>query len=141
MAGPGGGPIVAGTLRGRTTQPLLARYDSRGRIVRGFGHNGLARFSGVTGMIFGALALDRHGRIVAAGLDGTLVARAYVRSGRPDSHFGRAGVSVLNLIPEDLDAAYSVLIEPGGRVVTAGSAATGGDEGLDTDFSIVRRLG
>jgi hypothetical protein len=34
-----------------------------------------------------------------------------------------------------------MLVEPGGRIVTAGRAATGGDEGLDTDFSIVRLLG
>ena len=32
-------------------------------------------------------------------------------------------------------------LEPNGKIVTAGSAATGGDEGLDTDFSIVRFLG
>ena len=59
----------------------------------------------------------------------------------PSAAFGRRGVARHNLIEVDLDTARAMTLEPNGKIVTAGSAATGGDEGLDTDFSIVRFLG
>ena len=61
--------------------------------------------------------------------------------GVPSAGFGRRGVARHNLIEVDLDTGLAMVLEPNGKIVTAGRAATGGDEGLDTDFSIVRLLG
>jgi uncharacterized delta-60 repeat protein len=139
--GPDGGPIVGGVLAPASQPALLARYDARGRLNRRFGRGGLVRFSDPRGLAINALKRDRHGRIFAAGgTSETFVARVGL-NGVPSAGFGRRGVARHNLIEVDLDTAYAMLVEPGGKIVTAGRAATGGDEGLDTDFSIVRLLG
>jgi uncharacterized delta-60 repeat protein len=141
VIGPGGGPIVGGTLAPASQPALLARYDARGRLNRRFGRRGLVHFSEPRGLAINALRRDSHGRIVAVGGTGdTFVARVG-SSGVPDAGFGRRGVALHNLIEVDLDTAYATLVEPSGKIVTAGRAATGGDEGLDTDFSILRLLG
>jgi uncharacterized delta-60 repeat protein len=141
VIGPGGGPIVGGFRAPATHSALLARYDAKGRLNRRFGRGGLVQFSDPRGLPIDALKRDRRGRIVAAGGAGdTFVARVRP-SGVPDATFGRRGVALHNLIEVDLDVAHALALEPSGKIVTAGSAATGGDEGLDTDFSILRFLG
>jgi uncharacterized delta-60 repeat protein len=136
--GPDGGPIVGGTLAPASQPALLARYDARGRLNRRFGRLGLVRFSDPRGLAINALKRDRHGHIFAAGgTSETFVARVGL-GGVPSASFGRSGVARHNLIEVDLDTARAMTLEPNGKIVTAGSAATGGDEGLDTDFSIVR---
>jgi uncharacterized delta-60 repeat protein len=141
VIGPGGGPIVGG-VRGPTSySALLARYDAGGRLNRRFGRGGLVQFADPRGLPIDALRRDGRGRILAAGGAGdTFVARVGP-TGVPDAGFGRRGVALHNLIEVDLDTAHAMVLEPNGKIVTAGSAATGGDEGLDTDFSIVRFLG
>ncbi len=139
--GPEGGPIVGGVLAPASQPALLARYDALGRLNRRFGRGGLVRFSDPAGLAINALKRDRHGRIFAAGgTSETFVARVSL-NGVPSAAFGRRGVARHNLIEVDLDTARAMTLEPNGKIVTAGSAATGGDEGLDTDFSIVRFLG
>jgi uncharacterized delta-60 repeat protein len=141
VIGPDGGPIVGGVLAPASQPALLARYDARGRLNRGFGRSGLVRFSDPAGLAIDALKRDRHGGIFAAGgTSETFVARVGL-NGVPSAAFGRRGVARHNLIEVDLDTAHALVLEPSGKLVTAGSAATGGDEALDTDFSIVRFLG
>jgi len=74
------------------------------------------------------------------GQEETFVARVS-SSGVPSASFGRRGVARHNIIQVDTDRANAMTVEPTGKIVTAGSAATGGDEGLNTDFTIVRLLG
>jgi len=77
------------------------------------------------------LAIQDDGRIVVAGnaaagsSDPKFALVRYERDGSLDPSLAGDGVVITNFTPYD-DGAYSVAIDPGGRIVTAGLAGNGG---------------
>lgn len=82
-----------------------------------------------------AVAVQRDGAIVvAAAADGDFKLVRYLGDGRPDRSFGRRGVASVDVA--GFDAAYDVVVQPDGAIVTAGQA---GGEG-ERAFALTRHL-
>lgn len=91
-----------------------------------------------------AMAVQPDGKILLAGttVDGTTANFALVRldrDGARDPGFGTDGDgTVVTDIASSYDIARAIAIQPDGKIVVAGSAATG--TGTGTDFAIVRYM-
>jgi len=128
----------------------LARYNEDGTLDDTFGNGGL-----VLTAIYGqagagpedranALAIDSQGRIVVAGESGSFfydmaVAR-YNADGTLDDTFGDGGKLVKDLGGDD--RAYSVAIQPDGKILIGGTAWQTDAEGNTSagEFTVVRLL-
>jgi uncharacterized delta-60 repeat protein len=119
---PGGKIVAAGELW------TLVRYTRTGKVDPGFGHGGTLTtdFGGPTNSVLTvirALAVQRDGKIVAAGLawlsPGAYFALSrYTRGGKLDPTFGRGG-KVLTRFHGD--SAVAVALQPDGKIVVSGS--------------------
>lgn len=108
----------------------LIRYDRRGTPDPSFGTAGevITDFGGFDGA--SSVALERRGRIVAAGSSEDLgrtssefaLAR-YDRHGQPDAAFGAGGMLTTNFHDGRYDGATSIAIDSHNRIVTAGNTA------------------
>jgi uncharacterized delta-60 repeat protein len=124
-------------------QSRLSRYNADGTLDLGFGTNGvaIATFNNNSDIPRG-LALQSDGKIVVVGraFGGTLddfgVAR-FNTNGTLDTDFGTNG-KVLIDINGGLDEAIIPMIQPDGSIVVAGTGATSGPLGVDSDFAAVR---
>ncbi len=105
---------------GRTpTHFVLARYRSNGRLDPSFGDGGVAN-TDVPGGV-SSVAIDRRGRIVAAGCVGYNdfeVARFH-SDGTPDDSFGHGGVVTTDSVGH---CALSVGIDSRGRIAVVGNS-------------------
>jgi uncharacterized delta-60 repeat protein len=126
---PDGGIIVAGTTSYWSTLPeptsdvLLARFTSRGRLDTSFGAGGrvvrdLTGPSGIDGV--GGLAVGRDGRILqTVTMDVDNVRRhgllRYLPNGRPDRSLSRDGFRAVT------GPVGSPIIRPNGRIIATGS--------------------
>ena len=124
----------------------LARYTADGTLDTQFGHGGITITDFGGDDQANALALQRDGRIVVAGVAGRLdfgLAR-YRADGTLDATFGAEG-RVITDFSGHTDAAYALAIQPDGRIVAAGAtgafptaqfalARYDGDGSLDTGF-------
>lgn len=127
----------------------LARYNSNGTLDTSFGSGGIVTTSfPVGGSFASALALQSDGKIIAAGTDfvdfrpnedssNTDFALArYNPDGTLDTTFGNGG-----LVTTDFDGfnddAFSVLIQPDGKIIAVGSAK---NPSTFYDFAAVRYL-
>jgi uncharacterized delta-60 repeat protein len=106
---------------------VLARYTGRGRLDRGFGAAGivLSRAGPYEGA--GGVAIQRDGKIVAAGSGrvGFALTR-YTARGRLDRRFGLGGTVSTKLA--SFTIGHDVAIEPDGKIVVVGDV--GGDFGI-----------
>ncbi|MEQ1594931.1 MAG: delta-60 repeat domain-containing protein [Casimicrobium sp.] len=139
---PDGMIVVAGTCsNGSDYDFCLARYLANGVLDTNF--NGIGKVitaigSGNDGAY--SLALQPDGRIVVTGscLNGTTydfcLAR-YLVSGALDLSFNGTG-TVITAIGSGTDAAYSVALQPDGKIVVAGRCSNG----TNTDFCLARYL-
>lgn len=137
-----GKPVLAGFVGGPGEAFVfaLARYTRRGKLDRGFGRNGLVltNFGAGNSSFATALAIQPDGKTVAvgtslAGYHSFVLARYTVR-GRLDPSFGRGG-RVLTSFGARSDAdASAVALQPGGKIVAAGTVLTGGQP----DFALAR---
>src|SRR5262245_7025773 len=118
----------------------LARYNPDGTLDASFGTGGMVTTSFVGGSFDFAfsVALQPNGKIVAAGqvlfiggFDFALV--RYNRDGTLDASFGTGG-SVTTDFARANDGAFSVGVQPNGKIVAAGSAVIGGS----SQFALVR---
>ena len=119
------GKVVVAGLTGRILSGFyrfaLARYTARGTLETSFGRGGkvLTRF-GSNGIAL-AVAIQRDGRIVAAGYGRSSFALArYTARGRLDRSFGQGGTIVTKLGPSSI--ANAVAIQPDGKLVAVGVA-------------------
>ena len=107
----------------------LARYNADGSLDASFDGDGkttsAANCAGGTPCLTGDLALQADGKILLAGGQ---VAR-YQTDGSLDAAFGRGGRAAPDLY------AHSVLVQPDGKIVTAGDTAT-----PRSDFAVARLL-
>jgi uncharacterized delta-60 repeat protein len=122
----------------------LVRYDRDGTLDDTFGRNGIVRtnFSRSDDEVHG-LAVQADGEIVAVGISGiggpdnTKFGLArYAADGTLDAAFGGDGKVRTDFTP-NVDFAFAVAIDSGGRIVTAGIAGLGGRR---TRFALARYL-
>jgi uncharacterized delta-60 repeat protein len=131
---PDGKRVLAGTSGGKI---LVVRHLASGLPDPSFGANGAATIAGDgTSMAGTSVAVQDDGKIVVAGWANAVVDFVVVRftaDGQPDTTFGTNGVVVTDFDGGD-DHAWSVLVQPDGKIVAAGYADIGGD----SDFAIAR---
>jgi uncharacterized delta-60 repeat protein len=132
---PDGKVLVAGHGHAGTGAPpafMLLRFLANGSLDRSFGDDGVA--ISTAGFAIRAIAVDRLGRIVAAGasqdLDDFVITR-FLPSGRVDPAFGAVTTDF-----GAYETPWAVAVEPHGAVVAAGQ--TGRSLGVDTDFALAR---
>jgi uncharacterized delta-60 repeat protein len=126
----------------------IVRYNRNGSLDTSFGDGGIVTttFPG-DGSYASAVALQADGKIIAAGTDfvdfnpgdmsDTDFALArYNPDGTPDATFGTAGQVTTDFLGKE-DDAFSVLIQPDGKIVAVGSA---NDPVNFYDFAAVRYL-
>ena len=116
----------------------LARYDSDGNLVTGFGSAGkvITNFSSA-GDAVGSMVIDADGRIIASGyatfggeVDSALA--RYLPDGSLDANFGLHGLVTNNL--GNYDTISSTILQPDGKLVAVGGAGSNGD------FAVTRYL-
>jgi uncharacterized delta-60 repeat protein len=132
----------------------VARYNADGSLDAAFGSGGavLTDFPGNED-VANAVVIQNDGKIVAAGtvLDTVsfqldFVVARYSSDGSFDTTFGNGGIVTTDFFG-DWDLAFALALQPDGKIVAAGSAATDGlddfalaryntDGSLDTTFSI-----
>ncbi|MFL5738498.1 MAG: delta-60 repeat domain-containing protein [Actinomycetota bacterium] len=121
---PNGRILIGGWAYGRGF--AIVRLLRDGSLDPSFGHGGVVTTNLATGpAVVTDLALDHRGRIVAAGLsEGSMAVARYRTDGSLDRAFGDDGI-VTARYRRTQTSAEGVVVDPGGRVVAAGTA---GDE-------------
>ena len=111
---------------------VIVRYNANGSLDRSFGENGIVTTFFDAGSYASAVALQPDGKIIAAGTDfvdfvigdqsDTDFALArYNRNGSLDTTFGNRRPRLNRFLGKE-DDAFSVLIQPDGKIVAVGSA-------------------
>lgn len=143
---PNGRIVVAGSALSSGAAPDfgVARYNSEGSLDLSFGTGGkvTTNFFGFSDIATGLVA-QADGRIVVAGAANNLnvtgldfaLAR-YTESGTLDESFGNGGRVTTHFLG-NLDAASDVGLQPGGRIVVAGTT-TNADGSTGDDFALAR---
>jgi uncharacterized delta-60 repeat protein len=125
----------------------LVRYNTNGSLDTSFGNGGIVTTIFPEGSYAFDVALQPDGKIVAAGTifvdfipgepSNTDFALArYNQDGTPDATFGNGGQVTTDFVGME-DDAFSVLIQPDGKIVAVGSA---NDPATYYDFAAVRYL-
>ena len=134
---PDGKILAAGLSAGATITTALARYGAGGVLDTTFGSGGKLSTDLATGDdAFSDVAVQADGKIVVVGVAGDAADFAllrYTSTGAPDTSFGSNGM-VITPIGSGDDEAFSVLVQPDGKIVAAGVSATGSA----FDFALAR---
>jgi uncharacterized delta-60 repeat protein len=124
------GKIVAGGVVGFSggTSFGLARYTTNGTLDTSFDTDGLVRTDNIgagccgSSSYINAIAIQSDGKIVAAGAATSSIALGrYNTDGSLDTSFDTDGVLTTN-VPYTSTTATSVLIQPNGKIIAAGSS-------------------
>lgn len=122
-----------------TSNFALVRYNIDGTLDSTFGTVGKIITSlGSSDDVANAVAIQNDGKIIAAGYsdNGTDYNFALVRyksNGELDTTFGTNG-KIITSVSGSYDEAYSIALQPNGKIVVAGSASNGSDN----DFAVIR---
>ena len=134
------GKLVVSTRHG--VRFAVARFTTNGQLDTRFGEDGFAASEPLRGTLPVDVALQRNGKIVAAGVDygagdriGYVVAR-FLPSGASDLRFGTDGVAKASVGSGAW--AMTMAVAPDQRLVTAG--AVGMNPGSTADFAVTRFL-
>jgi len=125
----------------------IVRYNSNGRLDRSFGDGGIVTTVFEEGSYAFAIALQPDGKIVAGGTvfvdfvigdqsDTDFALARYNSNGSLDTTFGNGGLVSTDFVGKE-DDAFSVLIQPDGKIVAVGSA---NDNVSNYDFAAARYL-
>ena len=125
----------------------IARYNPNGSLDTSFGDGGIVTTIFPAGSYASDVALQADGKIIAAGTffvdfnpgessDTDFALARYNPDGTPDVTFGNAGQVTTDFLGFE-DDAFSVLIQPDGKIVAVGSA---NDPATFYDFAAVRYL-
>ena len=125
----------------------IVRYNSNGNLDRSFGDNGIVTTVLDAGSYANAVVQQSDGKIIVAGTlfvdvvigdqsDTDFVLVRYNRNGSLDTTFGNGGVVSTDFFGKE-DDAFSVLLQPDGKIVAVGSA---NDPASYYDFAAVRYL-
>jgi uncharacterized delta-60 repeat protein len=120
----------------------IARYNSDGSPDTTFNHTGKVSFNIGGNDVANAVALQSNGKIVFAGVQGVPGGGLFLTGrlnadGSMDTGFGTNGLVTTKITQNANDDASSLLIQPDGKIVTAGSD----DSGTDSNFALVRYIG
>ncbi|MGF1472591.1 MAG: hypothetical protein ACFB50_12750 [Rubrobacteraceae bacterium] len=140
------GKIVAAgrvTVEGTERKFALVRYDENGSIDTSFGTEGIVTtdVGGSGNSEANDVALQRNGRIVAAGLASPgsnrqeFALARYTANGSLDTSFGGGGTVTTDVGGSGISAANAVAIQPNGRIVAAGLASPGSNR---QEFALAR---
>ncbi len=147
--------VVAGSICQEKCSFALARYNSDGSPDTSFGISGVVTTSILGSLSNQALALQPDGRLVAAGYTigpsstGSSVDFAVVRyltTGSLDETFGTGGIVTTSVSTWDMggrtydsyDQAWSVIVQPDGKIVVGGSSSTRPGSPLSFNPTLVR---
>jgi len=142
---PTGEIVLAGhTGAASATNFALVRYLGDGSLDPSFDGDGIVvtDIGGNDDRIH-AMTLDTGGRIVVAGsshngINNDFALARYTASGTLDGNFGNGGI-VTTPIGGGEDIAYSVVIQPDGKIVAVGQAENGTNgNNVNTDFAAIR---
>src|SRR6266699_1396466 len=125
----------------------VVRYNPNGSLDRSFGNGGIVTTTFPEGSYAFDVALQPDGKIIAAGTvfvdfnpgdqsDTDFALARYNPDGTPDATFGSGGQVSTDFVGME-DDAFSVLIQPDGKIVAVGSA---NDPATFYDFAAVRYL-
>jgi uncharacterized delta-60 repeat protein len=125
----------------------VVRYNSNGSLDTSFGDGGIVTTNFPEGSYAFDVALQPDGKIIAAGTvfvdfnpgessDTDFALARYNQDGTPDATFGNGGQVSTDFLGLE-DDAFSVLIQPDGKIVAVGSA---NDPANFYDFAAVRYL-
>ena len=125
----------------------VVRYNPNGSLDTSFGDGGIVTTIFPQGSYAFDLALQSDGKIIAAGTvfvdfdpgemsDTDFALARYNPDGTPDATFGSGGQTSTDFLGHE-DDAFSVLIQPDGKIVAVGSA---NDPATFYDFAAVRYL-
>ncbi len=125
----------------------LVRYNPNGSLDRSFGNGGIVTTTFPEGSYASDVALQPDGKIIAAGTvfvdfipgessDTDFALARYNEDGTPDATFGNGGQVSTDFVGLE-DDAFSVLIQPDGKIVAVGSA---NNPATYYDFAAVRYL-
>ena len=125
----------------------VVRYNSNGSLDTSFGDGGIVTTTFPEGSYAFDVALQPDGKIIAAGTvfvdfnpgessDTDFALARYNPDGTPDGTFGTGGQVTTDFVGNE-DDAFSVLIQPDGKIVAVGSA---NDPVKFYDFAAVRYL-
>ena len=124
--------VAAGTVSNGVSNSFgLARYHSNGTLDNSFGTNGkVVTPGGISDDEGYSLVLQPDGKIVVGGYSNNGVNDdfglvRYLPNGNQDSSFGVNG-KVTTAIGSSNEAVYSLLVQPDGKLVAAGSSLFGG---------------
>jgi uncharacterized delta-60 repeat protein len=120
----------------------IARFDSNGILDPGFGVGGKVRTSFSDYDVGLAVAIQQDGRIVVAGFTNDRTASTadialarYLINGNLDSSFGSGG-KVVTRIDGRTTTARTLLIQPDGKIIVAGTAGATSDHGLIVRYNV-----
>jgi uncharacterized delta-60 repeat protein len=125
----------------------LVRYNPNGSLDTSFGNGGIVTTNFPQGSYAFDVALQPDGKIIAAGTvfvnfdpgessDTDFALARYNSDGTPDATFGNGGQVSTDFLGFE-DDAFSVLIQPDGKIVAVGSA---NDPATFYDFAVARYL-
>jgi uncharacterized delta-60 repeat protein len=125
----------------------VVRYNPNGSLDTSFGDGGIVTTNFPQGSYAFDLALQSDGKIIAAGTvfvdfdpgemsDTDFALARYNPDGTPDTTFGNGGTVTTDFLGHE-DDAFSVLIQPDGKIVAVGSA---NDPATFYDFAAARYL-
>jgi uncharacterized delta-60 repeat protein len=125
----------------------LVRYNPNGSLDRSFGNGGIVTTNFPEGSYASDVVLQPDGKIIAAGTvfvdfiigessDTDFALARYNTDGTPDPTFGNGGQVSTDFVGME-DDAFSVLIQPDGKIVAVGSA---NNPATFYDFAAVRYL-
>jgi len=125
----------------------VVRYNSNGSLDTSFGNGGIVTTNFPQGSYAFDVALQPDGKIIAAGTvfvdfnpgessDTDFALARYNADGTPDTTFGNGGQVTTDFVGLE-DDAFSVLIQPDGKIVAVGSA---NDPATFYDFAAARYL-
>lgn len=132
------------------TDFALLRYNTDGTLDASFGSNGkLITSLGYYTEVFNSIKLQPDGKIVAVGYVGleelavyheAMVVFRFNPDGSPDSSFSEDGHAIVDI--RGFDDTYSILIQPDGKLLVAGSGQSAfmcrfnSDGSLDSSFGV-----
>ncbi len=133
--------VVTGTTAAGTGDYSVSRFNANGTVDNTFGTNGsvITDFNGLNDESY-AVIIQTNGKIVAAGFslipggNNDFSLARYNSNGTLDTLFGTSG-KVITPVGTNDDWAYSMLLQPDGKIVVAGYSINGSG---DDDIAVVR---
>ncbi|MBL8299593.1 MAG: Ig-like domain repeat protein [Rhodanobacteraceae bacterium] len=125
--------VVGGTSGTGFTDYFAVRYNANGTLDTGFDSDGIVRGNWGTNSLGKVVAIDASNNVIVGGeitLNGSFkFSRLAASNGAVDNSFGTSGTATVDIVAGQSDVLKAMAIDPGGKIVAAGSCFTGGGSG------------